>query len=208
MWQLKKGFWGFLLNISKTVQLIFTKLMSFLGNCLYYLLKLKDWRQVIHCCHGNQFMRDCWAKNHDLREEKWHFYTISNWYCVFELRFEIRSLKLPLTPNFSVIHPKTRKQWRLSSCRDIKMTIYYVIFCELQMTSSNFFKFHKISTDRIFLLSFCIIWPASEKILENLPLWSRFKPSTLRSRKVWWRSVIPFLRYLAKTSRGQSPQSK
>ena len=22
-----------------------------------------------HRCHGNQFMRECWAKNHDLREK-------------------------------------------------------------------------------------------------------------------------------------------
>ena len=53
-------------------------------------------------------MRECWAKNHDLREEKWHFLKISNRYCVFELRFEIRSLKLPLTPNFNLIHPKQK----------------------------------------------------------------------------------------------------
>ena len=23
-------------------------------------------------CYGNQFMRECWTKNHDEREEKWH----------------------------------------------------------------------------------------------------------------------------------------
>ena len=34
-------FEGFLMKISKTVQLLFTKLMSFLGNQLQYLLKLK-----------------------------------------------------------------------------------------------------------------------------------------------------------------------
>ena len=45
-----------------------------------------------------------------LRQEKWNFLKIGNIYCVFELRFEIRSLKLPLTPNFSLIHPKTKKQ--------------------------------------------------------------------------------------------------
>ena len=80
MRQLKKYkvFEGFLLNISKTVQLIFTKLMSFLGNHLQYLLKLKDGRQVIQCCHGNQLMRVCWAKNRDLRDRKWHFLKISN----------------------------------------------------------------------------------------------------------------------------------
>ena len=27
---------------------------------------------------GNQFIRECWTKNHDLREEKWHFLNISN----------------------------------------------------------------------------------------------------------------------------------
>ena len=53
-------------------------------------------------------MRECWAKNHDLREEKWHFLKVSNRYRVFELRFEIRSLKLSLTPNSSLIHPKQR----------------------------------------------------------------------------------------------------
>ena len=110
-----EGFRWFRLNISKTVQQIFTKLMSLLGNHISTFLKLKYWRQVIHCCHGNQFMRECWAKNHDLREEKWHFLKISNCYCVFELRFEIRSLKLPLTASFSLIHPKTKKQWRLST---------------------------------------------------------------------------------------------
>ena len=36
-----KGIRGFLLNISKTVQLIFSRLMSFLGSHLEYLLKLK-----------------------------------------------------------------------------------------------------------------------------------------------------------------------
>ena len=69
-WKIKVllGFW---LNISKTVQLIFTKLMSFF---VWKILKFEDWRKVIHCSHGNQFMRKCWAKNHhDLREEKWHF---------------------------------------------------------------------------------------------------------------------------------------
>ena len=36
-----KGFQGHLLNLSKMVQLIFTKLTSFLGNHLWYFLKLK-----------------------------------------------------------------------------------------------------------------------------------------------------------------------
>ena len=55
-------------------------------------------------------MRERWTKNHDLREEKWHFLKIANNYCIFELRFDIRRLKLPATPNFSLIHPKTKKQ--------------------------------------------------------------------------------------------------
>ena len=69
-----EGFW---LNISKTVQLIFTKLMSLLGNHIevYEIKILKIGHQ---CCHGNQLMRECWAKNHNLREEKWHFLKISN----------------------------------------------------------------------------------------------------------------------------------
>ena len=73
------GFRGFGLIGSKTVQLIFTKLISFLGNHIWKFFKLKDWRlEVIHCCHGNQFIRECWAKNHDLRGKKWHFCMISN----------------------------------------------------------------------------------------------------------------------------------
>ena len=53
-------------------------------------------------------MREHWTKNHDLREEKWHFLKIASRYCLFELRFEIRNLKLALKPNFSLIHPKQR----------------------------------------------------------------------------------------------------
>ena len=44
---------------------------------LLYPFKLKDRRQVILCCHGTQFMRECWAKCYDLREEKWHFLEFS-----------------------------------------------------------------------------------------------------------------------------------
>ena len=165
-----EGFRGFWLNISKTVELIFTKRISFLGNHVWKFLKLKDWRQVIHRCHGNQFMRECWAKkNHDLREEKWHFLRVSNGYCVFELRFEIRSLKLPLTPNFSLIHPKTKIQWRLSTSwvdATSKWRLWRHMF-ELEMTSSKFLKFHKISTHCIFLPSFSIIWLESEKNFET-----------------------------------------
>ena len=40
--------------------------------------QIKILRQLIHCCHGNQFIRECWAKNHDLKEEKWHFLKLLN----------------------------------------------------------------------------------------------------------------------------------
>ena len=61
-----EGFRGFLPNISKTVQLIFTKLISFLGNYLWYLFEIN--------CPGKQFMREYWTKNHYGIEEKWHFF--------------------------------------------------------------------------------------------------------------------------------------
>ena len=35
--------------------------------------EIKDWRQVIYCCYGNQFMGKCCSKHHNQREEKWHF---------------------------------------------------------------------------------------------------------------------------------------
>ena len=62
--------WRFLLDISKIVQLIFTKLMSLLGNYLEYLLKLENWRQVISCCHGYQLMGIAWLKIWS----KWHLF--------------------------------------------------------------------------------------------------------------------------------------
>ena len=37
-----------------------------------------------------------------------HFLKNANRHCVFEVRFEIRSLKLPFTPDFSLIHQKQR----------------------------------------------------------------------------------------------------
>ena len=43
------------------------------------------------------------------------FLHILCWYGVFELRFEIRSPKLSLTPNLSLIHRKTKKQQRFST---------------------------------------------------------------------------------------------
>ena len=55
-------------------------------------------------------MRECWAKNHDQREEEWHFLRFRTDTAFFELRFEIRSIKLPLTPNFSLIYSKPKKQ--------------------------------------------------------------------------------------------------
>ena len=69
-----EGFRGFLQNISTD----FHQTYVILGSHLQHLLRLKDGIQVIHCCHGNQLMRKCWAKNHDLGEEKWHFLKISN----------------------------------------------------------------------------------------------------------------------------------
>ena len=63
---------------------------------LIEVFEIKTLEIGIHCCHGNQFMWECWAKNYDLKEEKWYFLKISNRYCIFELRFEIRSLNDPL----------------------------------------------------------------------------------------------------------------
>ena len=103
-----KRFQGFLLNISKTLQTDFHQTNVILDHQLYYILKIKGCGQIIYCCHSNQFLREYWTKNHDLKVEKWHFLNISNWCCVFELRFEIRSLKLPLTPNSSLIHQKKK----------------------------------------------------------------------------------------------------
>ena len=37
-------------------------------------------------------------------------YDSTYWPLIFDLRFEIRSLKLPVTANFSLIHQKTKKQ--------------------------------------------------------------------------------------------------
>ena len=62
MRQLKVGFRGFWLNISKKVQLIFTKLKSFLGNHLLEIFEIKilkagdsllPWQRI--------HMRECWA---------------------------------------------------------------------------------------------------------------------------------------------------
>ena len=57
------------------------------------------------CCHGNQFIRECWAKNHDQREEKLRFCANTDDTAnTFEPRLEISSPKLPLTPNFRLIY--------------------------------------------------------------------------------------------------------
>ena len=105
----------------------------------------------------------------------------------------------------------------LSSCRDIKMTIMTSYF-RIRDDVIKVFKFHKISTHRIFLPSFSIIWLESEKKFENLALCQALPPligyhgnnlllkydlyNCLKSHKVSWRSAKPFLRYLAKTLRG------
>ena len=41
---------------------------------VFEIKRLKIGHSLLPC--GNQFMRECWAKNHDLR--KWHFLKISN----------------------------------------------------------------------------------------------------------------------------------
>ena len=52
----------------------FIKLMLFsieLSVVSFRIKKLKTGHSSF--CHSNQFMRQCWVKNHDQREEKWHF---------------------------------------------------------------------------------------------------------------------------------------
>ena len=51
------------------------------------------------------------------------------------LRFEIRNPELPLTPNFSSIHPETRKQRRLVSF--FAVATHQLTIIELNMTSSE-----------------------------------------------------------------------
>ena len=88
-------------------------------------------------------------KNHDLREEKWHFLTTAN--SVFELRFEIRSLKLHLTSNFSSVHPKNKETmmtFLFISFYDIKITImtsYFGIRDEVIIFFFNFTRFLPIA---------------------------------------------------------------
>ena len=72
-----------------------------------------------------------WAKNHDLREEKLHFLKIANKYCIFELRFEIKSLNYPLH-QILACNPSKNKETMTTfyflSCRNIKMTIMMSYF--------------------------------------------------------------------------------
>ena len=136
--------------------------MSCLGNHSWYLFENIE-KKVIHCCHGNQFMIECWAKGHDGREEKWHFSYDFELVYVFELRLEIRISKLPHTANFSLIHPKTKKQWRLSTSVVVatsKWRVWRHTF-ELNIMSSNFFKMSQDSYPSYILTN----WPESEKIL-------------------------------------------
>ena len=70
------------------------------------------------------------------------FLKISNWYCVFEIILLSRSLKWPLMPNFSLIYPKTKRQWRFSTLLIVATSewqSWHSTF-ELQMTSLNFLK--------------------------------------------------------------------
>ena len=83
-----EGFLGLLLNIQKMPQLIFTKLMLCFRQSSVVLFEIKDWRQDISCCHGNQFIGECWAKDHEQREENDIFLKILCWYYIFELRFK------------------------------------------------------------------------------------------------------------------------
>ena len=122
-------------------------------------------------------MKKCWAKNHDLREEKWHFLIIANSYCVFELRFEIRSLKLPLTSNFRLTHSKTKKPMKtfhFLTCCDIKMKIvtsYFRIRDDVIKIILNFTRFPPIAYSYQVSASSDL---NQKKILKNLPLLSCF----------------------------------
>ena len=65
MWKSKSSRLSYSLVESLPPKVIFTKLMSFMGNYLKYLLKLKSCKQVISCCHVNQLTRECLARKHD-----------------------------------------------------------------------------------------------------------------------------------------------
>ena len=59
-----------------------------------------------------------------IKEKTGIFLKISNRYCVFEFRFGIRSPKLLLTSNFSLIQKqRNNEDLHCFSCRYIKMTI-------------------------------------------------------------------------------------
>ena len=56
----------FLLNISKTVQLILTKLMSLFRQLSKVSCKIKRTKwPLIYCYHSNQLMGECLARKHD-----------------------------------------------------------------------------------------------------------------------------------------------
>ena len=170
-------------------------------------------------------MRECWAKNHNLKEEKWHFLKISNWYCVFELR----SLKLPLTPTFSLIHPKTKKQWRLSfswvvvtsKWRLWRHTLeiwndvikifliwqdFYPLYIPIKFQHDLTWirkKFWKICLfDHVFSQALPFNWLPWQQWMTYTFYFKNGLYNGLKSHKVSWRSAKPFLRYLAKTLRG------
>ena len=65
-----ESYLGFLLNISKMFQLIFTKPMSFSRQLHMVSFEAKRLKTGHFCCHGSQFMRECSAKSHDQKEEK------------------------------------------------------------------------------------------------------------------------------------------
>ena len=118
-----EGFRGGLLNISKRVQLIFTKLVIFRqSHSILWNSKIED-RSFFVTMVSNSWVS---AGLKIMIEEKWHFPMISNWHCIFQLRFQSRSPKLQLTTNFSLIHQKTRKTMKTSpfiSYHHMKMTI-------------------------------------------------------------------------------------
>ena len=79
----------------------------------------------MHCCHGNQFISECWANNHDLGEEKACFlrFRIDTAFLV-----KIWNQKPKITPcdKFQLNPSKnkeTMKTFYFFSCYDIKMTI-------------------------------------------------------------------------------------
>ena len=68
-----KVFEGFLLNVSKII------LTDFCQTCHFKQLSIVSFEIKMletgnsFCGQSYQFMRECWAKHHDQREEKWRF---------------------------------------------------------------------------------------------------------------------------------------